>query len=646
MLTKQTFIALAAVLLLIPVTTTAKDYTHSDIIESFTVSPALTRVSLSPNGERIVIMRSTSKDGDYIVEVRETANLKKDPVLFASDKMEMQSVSWLNDELLLIGFRQNIQDGNRNYWVSKSGIVNADGKGKWRIPFPKDNQASFSVVSTMRQDKEHILLNYDINNNRYPDVIKYNIYTGRTQTVFRGNSKFSSGLRADYDGVIRAASSYDLAENSFDQYARIDKDSEWQLVFKDRAENRENLSFLAFSKEKPEELYVLANRGQDTAGIYIYNLKTEEYSERLFGLESVDAGGVILSSKEADRGTLLGFSYTAKNPSAVWLDEYEEGLRESVKGVFPGKQVFFNSRSEDDNQIVLYTEADKDPGTYYLLSNKKDLQVIGERNPLVDRDLLGSVKYIKYKARDGLKIPSYVTIPVVGKKPYPLVVMPHGGPWVRDEIIYDEWAQLLASHGYMVLQANYRGSTGYGLNHWKLGDNQWGMTMQDDLDDGAKFLIDRGLADPDRVGIFGWSYGGYAAFAASVRENGPFACALAGAGVSDLDRIGASLFNQGRYGRIFQGKTVSGVSALQRAEKITMPLFIVHGSIDQRVPVEQSRIMVDKLKKIGKPHTYMELEGADHFSNTLYYRHKAEFYPAMIDFFDNKCWDKVEVAQN
>jgi dipeptidyl aminopeptidase/acylaminoacyl peptidase len=204
---------------------------------------------------------------------------------------------------------------------------------------------------------------------------------------------------------------------------------------------------------------------------------------------------------------------------------------------------------------------------------------------------------------------------------------------------------LLASHGYMVLQPNYRGSTGFGLNHWKKGDNNWGQTMQDDKDDGAKFLIDKGLADPERMAIFGWSYGGYAAFAASVRENGPFKCAIAGAGVSDINRIGASLFNRGRYGRVFQGKTVTGLSPIENAEKLAMPLFIIHGDIDQRVPVEQSRLMVDKLKSLGKPHKYLELEGADHFYNTLYYRHKSEFYPAMVDWLENSCFTDSTIAK-
>jgi dipeptidyl aminopeptidase/acylaminoacyl peptidase len=640
MFMKRELIALLATFMLFPSALVAKDYEHSDLIESFSVLPALQQVTVSPDGKHVVIKRATSKDGDYILEVRKTNNLKADPVLFGSERMQIQGAYWLNNDLMAVNFSQNIQDGTRNYNASKVGIVRVDGKGKWKIPFPKEESARFTLVSLLRDDPKNILISYDINNDRLPDIVKYNIYNGRTRTIFRANTLLSAGLIPDNKGEIRAANAYDTKNNSLDQYVRTSPDADWELIFKNRADNRERFDFLSFSVENPQEIYISANRGQDTTGIYIYNIETKVYSERLFGLENVDVDGVVTSRKQVDSGRLLGYSYTGKEPKVYWLDEYEENLRKAVEAAFPDKFVRLSSRSDDDSQIVVNTSADNDPGTFYLLSNMKDVQLIGERFPLINRDLLGDVKYIKYPARDGLKIPAYVTIPKMGEKPYPTVVMPHGGPWVRDTTIYDEWSQLLASHGYMVVQPNYRGSTGYGLNHWKKGDNNWGQTMQDDKDDGVKYLVDKGLADPDKVAIFGWSYGGYAAFAASVRKDGPFACAIAGAGVADLSRISATLFNGGRYGRVFQGTTVSGLSPIEHADKLAMPLFIIHGDIDRRVPVEQSRLMVEKLESLGKPHKYLELEGADHFYSTLYYRHKSKFYPALIDWLENSCFTR------
>jgi dipeptidyl aminopeptidase/acylaminoacyl peptidase len=215
--------------------------------------------------------------------------------------------------------------------------------------------------------------------------------------------------------------------------------------------------------------------------------------------------------------------------------------------------------------------------------------------------------------------------------------MPHGGPWARDVNIYDEWSQLLAHHGYIVIQPQFRGSTGYGLEHWKAGDKEWGLEMQNDNDDAALYLVKKGWADKDKLAIFGWSYGGYAAFAGSMREDNIYQCSIAGAGVTDLNRINATLFGANRFGRIFQAPTVKGISPIEQPEMVNIPLLIIHGDIDQRVPVEQSRLFVDKLNKLGKDFKYVELEGADHFYNTLYYRHKIQLYTEMLDWLENKC---------
>lgn len=272
---------------------------------------------------------------------------------------------------------------------------------------------------------------------------------------------------------------------------------------------------------------------------------------------------------------------------------------------------------------MIFTQSANDAGSYYLITNKKKLDKIGEAHPAIDKAKLGDVKYITYKARDGRKVKAYVTIPK-GKAPFPAVVLPHGGPWVRDTIIFDEWAQLLASSGYIVIQPNYRGSTGYGLDHWIAGDKNWGLSMQDDLDDAAMFLVNKGLATKDKLAMFGWSYGGYAAFAASMRENNIYQCTVAGAGVSDLNRINATL-NDSRFLSILQRPTIEGVSPLAQVEKVNVPILVVHGDIDQRVPVKHSRLFVDELEDYDKDFKYVELKDADHFGDYLFYEHKKSF---------------------
>ena len=605
-------------------------------LDAFASLPAMTQATVPLDGSKLAIIRATSKDGDYIVEIRPTNDLAAEPVRLGASRMEITDIGWLNNDKLLVNFRQNIQDGNDNYWVTKAAIVNGDGKGDWKIPFPKENRANFEVLSVLADDPDHILLTYDINNNRIPDVIKYNINTGSTQTILRGNETVSNGFIPDPKGEIRAGSGYDRATNSIKQYARVSGETDWKEIYSNSPNDRENWDFLYFSQENPDEVYVKANLGEDTTGIYTYNIRTGKYSERLFGLKSLDVDSVMLGAKAANRGKLLGFSYTSKHPTRYFLDANEEAIYQGIEALFPGKFVSLVSRSEDDNAIVIRTSSDKDPGSYYLLSDKKKLDFLGERSPLIKPEHLSDVKFVKYTARYGRKIPAYITVPK-GKGPFPAVVMPHGGPWVRDVVIYDEWSQLLAHHGYIVIQPQYRGSTGFGLDHWKAGDKKWGLEMQDDNDDAALYLVEKGLADKDKLAIFGWSYGGYAAFAGSMRKNNIYQCSIAGAGVTDLSRITATLFGASRYGRIYQAPTVKGVSPIEHVKDLNVPLLIIHGDIDQRVPVEQSRLFVDALEILDKDFKYVELKGADHFSNTLYYRHKTEFYTELLDWLKNKC---------
>lgn len=202
--------------------------------------------------------------------------------------------------------------------------------------------------------------------------------------------------------------------------------------------------------------------------------------------------------------------------------------------------------------------------------------------------------------------------------------------------MFDEWAQLLASNGYVVIQPNYRGSTGYGIEHWTAGDENWGLKMQDDLDDAALFLVEKGLATKDKLAMFGWSYGGYAAFAASMRDNNIYQCTVAGAGVSDLSRINATL-NDSRYLSRLQRPTIKGISPLEQVEKVNVPILVIHGDIDSRVPVEHSRAFVKKLEEYKKDYKYVELKDADHFSDTLFYNHKTILYTELLNWLDNKC---------
>jgi dipeptidyl aminopeptidase/acylaminoacyl peptidase len=603
-------------------------------LDAFAMLPAISDASVSKDGKQLAYLRAINKEGNYIVEIRQTDDLSKKPIRLGADHMEITGFSWLNNKKIAVFFRQKIKDGGKNYWTSKLAIINADGKGSWLELFKKDRRASFSLMDLLPNNDDEILIEYDVNRNQYPDVVRFNINNGRTRTILRGNKKRSSGFVADHDGEVRAVGGYNQSENSLDLYARVKGDSDWKLVYQNFAKERDNFDFLGFAHNSDNEIYVNANRGEDKTGIYLYNIETGKYSERLFGIGKVNADGIITSRKKANRGELLGYRYTTKHPMRYYTNEKEAGFYNGIKAMFKGKFVSIRSRSEDDNTVVIQTISGKDPGTYYLLKNKNKLEKIGEKFPLLKPEHLAKVKYISYKARDGRKIPAYVTIPN-GKKPYPTVVMPHGGPWVRDVTIYDEWAQLLAHHGYLVIQPQYRGSTGFGLDHWKAGDKKWGLSMQDDLDDGAQFLVKKGLADENRLIMFGWSYGGYAAFAGSMRDNNIYQCTVAGAGVSNLNRVNSTISHP--FGRASQRPTIAGVSPIEHVEKVNVPILIVHGDMDKIVPIIHSQNFVEKLEAANKDFKYVELKSLGHKSNMFSYQHKSKFYSELLNWLESKC---------
>jgi dipeptidyl aminopeptidase/acylaminoacyl peptidase len=290
--------------------------------------------------------------------------------------------------------------------------------------------------------------------------------------------------------------------------------------------------------------------------------------------------------------------------------------------------------------MVIYNVGPRDPGTYYLLKDRQ-VKTIGSRQPLLESERLADVRYITYAARDGRKIPAYLTVPQ-GEGPFPLIVLPHGGPFVQEVVGWDEWGQLLANNGYMVLQPQYRGSRGYGMKFYMdafADGGQGGYKMQDDKDDGAMYLVEKGRVDPDRIAMFGWSYGGYAALVAASRTPQIYQCVIAGAAVSDPNMQ----VNYYRYRLRGTGKDEQlrmwddSISPLKEVEKVNVPILLVHGDVDQRVPPDHARKYLKLLDKYNKSYKYLELEGADHFSSTLFFRHQIELYRTMIDYLNNEC---------
>jgi dipeptidyl aminopeptidase/acylaminoacyl peptidase len=323
----------------------------------------------------------------------------------------------------------------------------------------------------------------------------------------------------------------------------------------------------------------------------------------VFSHPEVDVEGVV----RIGRGQrVVGTTYATDKLEAVYFDKELAALARSLAKALPGLPLIrFVDSSADEKKLLLWAGSDTDPGRYFLFDKTaKRLNELMLARPELEGAKLATVKAIRYRAADGTEVPAYLTLPPgsEGKK-LPAIVMPHGGPSSRDYWGFDWLPQYFAARGYAVLQPNYRGSAGYGSAWYQQNGFKSWRTAIGDVNDAGRWLVAQGIADPAKLGIFGWSYGGYAALQSNVLDPGLFRAVVAVAPVTDLSRLveGTRDRMNHRVVRSFigQGPHVREGSPAQNAERIKAPVLLFHGTHDLNVDVEQARTMHDKLKSAG-----------------------------------------------
>ncbi|GAB3383700.1 prolyl oligopeptidase family serine peptidase [Spongiibacter taiwanensis] len=339
-----------------------------------------------------------------------------------------------------------------------------------------------------------------------------------------------------------------------------------------------------------------------------------------------------------DRHTQLlsGYRVSGISPSLEMLSDADQARVVGAQKAFPGSQVNFVSMSQNLDRMIVLTESNTDSGTWWLVDIAKgSAEILGNSYPGVRSSQVGGFSSWRYHASDGLPIEAVLTEPPsVADGPLPLVVIPHGGPEAHDKLGFDWLAQAFASRGYLVLQPNFRGSSGYGAEFRNSGFGQWGRKMQSDLSDGVAALVEAGRVDPARVCIVGASYGGYAALAGVTLQRGIYRCAVSIAGVSDpaallREREVERQHNSMRYWRDYLGVSTSfdgdldSISPLAKAREATAPVLLIHGKDDLVVSISHSRRMAKALARAGKAHRLVELPGEDHFLSRSHTRRRA-----------------------
>jgi dipeptidyl aminopeptidase/acylaminoacyl peptidase len=450
-------------------------------------------------------------------------------------------------------------------------------------------------------------------------VFRVNLDTGASDPVFSGSSA-TRGFMLDDRGQVTARIDIN------------DRTNRWQLYTYENGKDRLILEDVSEGGQ-PLRMYGLLPDGRLAAvdpheggardTLLAIDLKTGEKSV----LHSTEGSDI---SPWGDRwlNRAVGVYWIDDLPKQYFFDAQLQEIYTAVQQVFPDGYAILSNWSRDRSRVLVFGEHANDAGAYYVYEHgAKKLRSVGKLYPALNTpESLGDRQSIRFKARDGVSVPAYLTLPVgVEHKQLPLVLLVHGGPHARDAFTFDWWASFLASRGYAVLQVNYRGSTGYGYDWFNAGRGRWGDgLMQTDVEDGADALVKMGTVDGSRICIMGGSYGGYAALAGATLTPERYACAVSVNGVSDLEwmRNNVESGSQGRRGmsaewwRKSMGEDVKHlrrVSPIENADKARAPILILHGADDTVVPVAQGRDMHAKLRRAKKDVRYVELRGDDHW---------------------------------
>jgi len=604
------------------------DDTQTIPLEDFFRNPEKSSFQLSPDGKHISYMKPWEEGNRRMnVYVKPIDSDKEIRVTKASNR-SLYGYFWLNSNRIAY-----IQDkgGDENIHIY---AVNIDGSNDIDLtPFEK---IQARITDDLEDDENFMLVELNKRNPQIHDVYRLDVNTGDLELIAENPGNIS-GWMTDNEGKLRIAMTSDGVNNSL--LYRENETDEFKSIL--TTNFKESVSPLYFTFDN-KQLYVSSNRGRDKSAIFMFDLNTAKEGNLIFEHDEVDVYGLMRSKK---RKVITGVSYTTDRRQIEFFDEWRENIQNKLEPKLVGVEVAITQFSKDETKAIVISYSDRSRGTYYYYDIENDnLTKLADLSPWLNENDMAYMKPISYKSRDGLTIHGYLTLPINysnGDK-VPVVINPHGGPWMRDHWGFNPEIQYLANKGYAVLQMNYRGSTGYGREFWEISFKQWGKTMQDDITDGVHWLIEEGIAEPSKVAIYGASYGGYATLAGLTFTPDLYACGVDYVGVSSLFTFQESippyweLWREMMYEMVGHPEEdkdlLASSSPLLHIDKIKAPLFIAQGANDPRVKKSESDQIVEALKEKGIDVPYMVKENEGHgFYNE---ENQFDFYRSMGEFLD------------
>ena len=613
----------------------------------FFESPPLRHPRLSPDGQRIAGIMSMG--GTEVLIVRPTLGGTLQPIV----KLErtrrrlsyaVRRVGWPSNERLLVSLERPHQAA-RGVRARETRLLSVEAVSGARPqylgedwPYEEYSQVQDRILDWLPDDPDHVLVSLWMPGQNGFGVRSLNVRNGSLNTLVRARYG-SLDWFADHRGVVRAGSGEPRSGTDDFLYARISDAHDWEEIRRSsRFDDDAYFSFAGFTDD-PEQILVYRASDAGRRALYRYDLSTRSMGEEVFAHPEYDVDSVRTSRRD---GRLLSIHYHGERPEAVYVDPEARAEAEALERALSGAHWRVVHSDADDEILILETQSDVTPPRYFLFDRtRKALSPLYSAYPKLEGRSLAKMEPVRFTARDGLEIPGYLTTPTSGEAPYPTIVHPHGGPWARDVWGFDPVAQYLASLGFAVFQPNFRGSDGYGSAFEDRGRGEWGLSMQDDITDGTKWLVEQGIADPDRIGIYGASYGGYAALWGLIDQPDLYRAGASFAGVTDLPRM---LSDDARYySRVEEMEALVGdrwsdrerlarTSPAENASAIRVPVLIAHGTEDPTVHVAHAEAMAGALEGAGKEVEVLLYQGEVHgFQDE---RNRIDFYDELGRFFE------------
>lgn len=601
-------------------------------VAPFVRQPSYIDAKISPDGRHLAVTVPTEDRTVLVVLRREdmqvTAKIQggRDSVIF--------DFWWANDERLIASMAQRYGPNDKPFATGEIYAVNVDGSR----PASLTGEAEFTyaeVYDLLPGEERSVLIGAAAWGKRDRTLLeKLDVYSGRRSPVASSPVAYAD-FTVDRAGQARFAYGAD-DDNVHKVYYRADNDAEWRLI---ADEKRTGLveTPLGFSADG-RIAYLQVQRPGKPDAIVAWDIAADTRTE-VAGDPLVDPQDILRDGL----GSVIGASFMHDGVRLAFFDQAHPRVKlwRQLEKAFPGEAVDIVSSTRDDGVLVVLVQSDRNPGDFYLfdVAQKKALPLFARRL-WMDPAERATTRAVSFDAADGLRLHGYLTLPRGAAEgvPQPMILLPHGGPFgVADTWWFDTEVQLLAEAGYAVLRVNYRGSSGYGRDHEEAGALQWGKKLQSDLADATRWAIAQKIADPQRICIYGASYGAYAALMGAATEPALYRCAAGYVGVYDMVEHHRTAAGRSASHRLWveewlgPRENMAAISPTAKADRIQVPVFLAAGGKDEVAPIKQSEAMEKALKAAGvRVETlYYPQEGHGFYKE----EHRLAFYTRLLNFF-------------